>query len=104
MQNGRTPRVDGVSGSQDRVGRVPSESTDAVVRDLIGQHLGIDAEKVIDAAAFREDLGADSLDSFELLLAFEGTFGIEIPDNEADSMPRVGDAVAYIKAHVLAHP
>ena len=63
-----------------------------VVRDLIGQHLCIDAEKVTDAAAFRDDLSADSLDAFDLLLAFEETFGIEIPDNEADSMPRVGDA------------
>lgn len=99
MQNGSTLRVDGVSVSQDHVGRVPSESLDVAVRDLIGQHLSIDAEKVTDDAAFREDLGADSLDAFDLLLAFEETFGIEIPDNEADSMPRVGDAVAYINAH-----
>ena len=70
------------------------------VRSLIAQHLGIDADSVSDEATFRDDLGADSLDAFELLMAFEETFGIEIPDAEADPMQRVSDAIAYIEAQV----
>ncbi len=58
-----------------------------------------------DEARFRDDLGADSLDAFELLLAFEETFGIEIPDDAADPMQRVGNAVTYIEARVASgHP
>ena len=67
------------------------------VRSLIAEHLGIDAARLTDDALFRDDLGADSLDAFELLLAFEETFGIEIPDDEADPMQRVRDAVTYIE-------
>ena len=75
------------------------------VRRLIAQHLGIEADRVTDEARFRDDLGADSLDAFELLLAFEETFGIEIPDDAADQMQRVGDAVTYIDAQVASgHP
>ena len=72
------------------------------VRSRIAQHLGIDPDTVTDEALFRDDLGADSLDAFELLMAFEETFGIEIPDNETDPMQRVGDAVAYIETQVAA--
>ena len=79
-------------------------STDQV-RSLIAQHLGIEADRVSDEARFRDDLGADSLDAFELLLAFEETFGIEIPDDAADPMQRVGNAVTYIEARVASgHP
>ena len=72
------------------------------VRGLIAQHLGIDPDTVTNEALFRDDLGADSLDAFELLMAFEDTFGIEIPDDEADPMQRVSDAVAYVEAQVAA--
>ena len=58
------------------------------VRSLTAQHLGIDARTVTDEARCRDDLGADSLDKFELLMAFETTFGLEIPDDDADLMPR----------------
>ena len=58
------------------------------VRCLIAQHLGVDQDAVTDDARFRDDLRADSLDAFELLLAFEETFDIEIPDNAADPMQR----------------
>ncbi len=61
------------------------------VRSLIVQHPGIDHDTVTDEALFRDDLGADSLDAFELLMAFETTFGIEIPDDDADLMQRVSD-------------
>ena len=72
------------------------------VRRLIAQHLGLEAGRVTDAARFRDDLGADSLDAFELLLAFEETFGLEIPDDAADPMRRVSDAIAYIEAQVAS--
>ena len=72
------------------------------VRSLIAKHLGIDADSLTDDALFRDDLGADSLDAFELLLAFEETFGIEIPDDEADPMQRVRDAVTYIETRVAS--
>ena len=75
---------------------------DGQVRSLIAQHLGIDPDTVTDEALFRDDLGADSLDAFELLMAFEETFGIKIPDNEADPMQRVSDAVTYIETQVAA--
>ena len=70
------------------------------VRSLTAQHLGIDARSVTDEARFRDDLGADSLDAFELLMAFEETFGLEIPDDNADPMQRVSDAITYIEAQV----
>jgi len=56
----------------------------------------VDAEKVTDTASFIEDLGADSLDTVELVMAFEEEFGIEIPDDAAESIVTVGDAVKYI--------
>ncbi len=68
------------------------------VRSLIAQHLGIDVDSVTDEALFRDDLGADSLDAFELLMAFEERVGIEIPDDATDPMQRVNDAVAYIES------
>ena len=71
-----------------------------LVRSLTAQHLGIDARSVTDEARFRDDLGADSLDAFELLMAFEQTFGFEIPDDDADPMQRVSDAITYIEAQV----
>ncbi|HKD21047.1 MAG TPA: acyl carrier protein, partial [Rhizomicrobium sp.] len=55
-----------------------------------------DADKVIESASFIEDLGADSLDTVELVMAFEEEFGIEIPDDAAESIVTVGDAVKYI--------
>ena len=70
------------------------------VRSLIAQHLGIEASRVTDEALFRDDLGADSLDAFELLMTFEDVFGLEIPDEAADPMQRVSDAIAYIEAQV----
>lgn len=70
------------------------------VRSLIAQHLGIDAGRVTDEALFRDDLGADSLDAFELLMTFEDVFGLKIPDDAADPMQRVSDAITYIEAQV----
>ena len=72
------------------------------VRSVIAQHLGVDPDTITDEARFREDLGADSLDAFELLMAFEETFSIEIPDDAADPMQCVRDAIAYVEAQVAA--
>jgi len=70
------------------------------VKDIIVQQLGVDPEKVKLEASFIEDLGADSLDTVELVMAFEEEFGVEIPDEEAEKIRSVGDAVAYLKEHV----
>ena len=72
------------------------------VRSLIAEHLGVDPDAVTNDARFRDDLGADSLDAFDLLIAFEDRFDIEIPDDERDSMQRVSDAVAYIETRVAS--
>ena len=66
------------------------------VKKIVVEHLNVDAEKVTDNASFIEDLGADSLDTVELVMAFEEEFGIEIPVDAAESIVTVGDAVKYI--------
>jgi acyl carrier protein len=70
------------------------------VKDIIVQQLGVDAEKVKPEASFVEDLGADSLDTVELVMAFEEEFGVEIPDEAAEKIRTVGDAIAHLKEHV----
>ena len=67
------------------------------VKKIVVEHLNVDAEKVNDNASFIEDLGADSLDTVELVMAFEEEFGIEIPDDAAESIVTVGDAVKFIE-------
>ena len=66
------------------------------VKKIVVEHLNVDAEKVSDGASFIEDLGADSLDTVELVMAFEEEFGIEIPDDAAESIVNVGDAIKFI--------
>ena len=66
------------------------------VKKIVVEHLNVDADKVTEGASFIEDLGADSLDTVELVMAFEEEFGIEIPDDAAESIVTVGDAVKYI--------
>ena len=67
------------------------------VRAIIAEQLGVKLEEVTDAASFIEDLGADSLDTVELVMALEEEFGIEIPDEEAEKLVSVGDAIKYIE-------
>ncbi len=76
-----------------------SESIEARVREIIINELGVEPEKVTDDASFVEDLGADSLDTVELVMAFEEEFGIDIPDEDAEQMRTVGDAIKYLKEH-----
>ena len=66
------------------------------VQAIVVEHLGVDAEKVTASASFIEDLGADSLDTVELVKAFEEEFGIEIPDDAAETILSVGDAINFI--------
>ena len=66
------------------------------VKKIVVEHLNVDAEKVSDGASFIEDLGADSLDTVELVMAFEEEFGIEIPDDAAETIQTFGDAVKFI--------
>ena len=66
------------------------------VKDIIAKQLGVDADKVILEASFVEDLGADSLDTVELVMAFEEAFNIEIPDEDAEKILKVQDAITYI--------
>ena len=73
-----------------------SESVDARVREIIINELGVEPEKDTDDASFVEDLGADSLDTVELVMAFEEEFGLDIPDEDAEKMRTVGDAVGYL--------
>jgi acyl carrier protein len=72
---------------------------EAKVKEIIINELGVDAEKVTPEASFVEDLGADSLDTVELVMAFEEEFGMEIPDEEAEKLRTVGDAISYIQGN-----
>ena len=72
------------------------------VRAIIAEQLGVKLEEVTDAASFIEDLGADSLDTVELVMALEEEFGIEIPDEDAEKMPSVGDAIKYIESKIAS--
>ena len=67
------------------------------VKKIVVEHLGVEADKVTPDASFIDDLGADSLDIVELVMAFEEEFGVEIPDDAADSILTVGDAVKFIE-------
>ena len=66
------------------------------VKKIVIEHLGVEADKVAGDASFIDDLGADSLDTVELVMAFEEEFGIEIPDDAAETIQTVGDAVKFI--------
>jgi len=72
------------------------------VKSIIVEQLGVDAEEVTPEASFVEDLGADSLDTVELIMAFEEEFGVEISDDEAEKIRKVRDAVEYIEKHTKA--
>lgn len=75
-------------------------SIDAKVKEIIVEQLGVDASQVTDEASFVDDLGADSLDTVELVMALEEKFDIEIPDEDAEKISTVNDAIEYLKKNV----
>jgi acyl carrier protein len=72
------------------------------VKSIIVEQLGVDADEVTPEASFTDDLGADSLDIVELVMAFEEEFGIEIPDEDAEGIATVQDATKYIEQHAAS--
>jgi acyl carrier protein len=72
------------------------------VKKIVIEHLGVEDSKVVEAASFIDDLGADSLDTVELVMAFEEEFSVEIPDDAAEKIQTVGDAVRFIEGAAKA--
>lgn len=76
------------------------ENIEQKVKEIIADRLGVDPDEITPEASFVEDLGADSLDTVELVMALEEEFGIEIPDEDAEKIQTVGDAIEYIQKHL----
>ena len=75
-----------------------SDDVSSKVKKIVADHLGIDEAKVTEESSFIDDLGADSLDTVELVMAFEEKFGIEIPDDAAETIQTVQNAIDYIES------
>ena len=75
-----------------------SEDVKSKIKKIVADHLGIEEEKVTEEASFIDDLGADSLDTVELVMAFEEEFEIEIPDDAAEKIQTIKDAIDFIEA------
>merc|ERR1712159_551470 len=80
------------------LGAVAGDDIEGKLKGIIAEQLGVDEDKVVPTASFMEDLGADSLDAVELIMAIEEAFDIEIPDEEAEKMTTPADCVTAIKA------
>ena len=80
-----------------RAGRANAQMLDKI-REIVVEQLGVDAEQVVPEANFVEDLGADSLDTVELIMAFEEEFDVEIPDTDAEKIKTVQDVIDYIES------
>ncbi len=76
-----------------------SDSIESQIKEIIAAQLSVEPEKVTSDAKFIEDLGADSLDTVELVMAFEEKFSIEVPDADAEKLKSVSDVVKYIEEH-----
>lgn len=74
-------------------------NVESKVKEIIIEKLGVDASQITDGASFTNDLGADSLDTVELIMEFEKAFNLTIPDEDAEKIGTVGDAVKYLSAH-----
>ena len=70
------------------------------VKEIIAEQLGVDGDQVTDNASFTDDLGADSLDTVELVMALEEEFDLEIPDEDAEKIVTVGDAIKYLQSNL----
>ena len=75
-----------------------SEDVSSKVKKIVADHLGIDESKVTEESSFIDDLGADSLDTVELVMAFEEAFDVEIPDEKAETILTVGDAISHLES------
>ena len=75
------------------------ENIEQAVKKIIAEQLGVNEAEIKNESSFVDDLGADSLDTVELVMAFEEEFGIEIPDEDAEKITRVKEAIDYIEAH-----
>ena len=76
-----------------------SQNIEEKVKQIIVERLSVTPDKVVPEAKFMEDLGADSLDTVELVMAFEETFGIDVPDEDSEKLQTVGDVITYITEH-----
>ena len=76
-----------------------AENVASRVKKIVVEHLGVEEDKVVESASFIDDLGADSLDTVELVMAFEEEFSVEIPDDAAEKIVKVKDAIDYIQAN-----
>ena len=83
-----------------KVHSVSIEEIESKVKTIIAEELGVEESKVVPEASFNDDLGADSLDTVELVMMLEEQFSIEIPDEEAQKIVTVGDAINFIKEHL----
>jgi acyl carrier protein len=91
----------GLAGGQhERGGTGMAASVEEKVKSIIVDQLGVNEAEVTGTASFVDDLGADSLDTIELVMAFEEAFGIEIPDEDAEKIKTVQNAIEYVEAHV----
>jgi acyl carrier protein len=84
-----------------RTNLMAEKSIEEKVKDIIVEQLGVNPEQVTPQASFIEDLGADSLDIVELVMAFEEEFGVEVPDEDAEKLQTVGDVIKYIEEKSL---
>ncbi len=75
------------------------ENVEQRVKKIVAEQLGVNEAEIKNASSFVDDLGADSLDTVELVMAFEEEFGIEIPDEDAEKITRVKEAIEYIESH-----
>jgi acyl carrier protein len=86
-----------ISDIRTKLNPMSEKSIEEKVKDIIVEQLGVNAEQVTPTASFIEDLGADSLDTVELVMAFEEEFGVEVPDEDAEKLQNVGDVIKYIE-------
>jgi len=91
------PRLLITHNPQSYINHMSEKSIEEKVKDIIVEQLGVNAEQVTPSASFIEDLGADSLDTVELVMAFEEEFSVEVPDEDAEKLQTVGDVIKYIE-------
>jgi acyl carrier protein len=81
---------------------MPSPEMEARLKKIVAEQLGVDESKIVPSARFSDDLNADSLDLVEMIMSLEEEFGVEIPDEDAEKILTVGDAINYIDSHAQA--